>query len=75
MVESVEGGGGRGHVTASTGRGDHRGCAGKSPLVGGRPPARVEAQEARGQYAQLEEDHSSASNGANYCIPFSQQTV
>ena len=52
MVESVEGGRGRGQVTASTGRGHHRGCAGQAvtPLRGG-PPARVEAEEARGQDA------------------------
>ena len=65
MVQSVKGGSGRGQVTASTGRGRHRGCAGQSPLGGGRPPARVEAEEARGQDAQLQEDHSSACNRIN----------
>ena len=62
MVESVQGGCGRGQVAASTGRGHHRGCAGQSPLGGGRPPARVEAEEARGQDTKLQEDDSSTCN-------------
>ena len=62
MVESVQGGRGRGQVTASAGRGHHRGCAGQSPLGGGRPPARVEAEEARGQDTKLQEDDSSTCN-------------
>ena len=67
MVEGVQGGRGRGQVAASTGRGHHRGCAGQAvtSLRGGRPPARVEAEEARGQDAQLQEDHSSACNRIN----------
>ena len=62
MVESVKGGGGRGQVAASTGGCDQRGRAGEAPppLGGGRPPARVEAEQARGQDTQLEEDHSRA---------------
>ena len=62
MVQSVKGGSGRGQVTASTGRGRHRGCAGQSPLGGGRPPARVEAEEACGQNAKLQEDDGSTYN-------------
>ena len=66
MVESVEGGRGRGQVTASTGRGHHRGCAGQAVTsLRGGPPARVQAEEARGQDAQLQEDHSSACNRIN----------
>ena len=62
MVESVEGGGGRGQVAAPTGGCDQRGSAGEAspPLGGGRPPTRVEAEQARGQDTQLEEDHSRA---------------
>ena len=62
MVESVQGGRGRGQVAASTGRGHHRGCAGQSPLGGGRPPARVETEETRGQDTKLQEDDSSTCN-------------
>ena len=67
MVESVQGGRGRGQVAASAGRGHHRGCAGQSPLGGGRPPARVEAEEACGQDTQLQEDDSSALNIIDIC--------
>ena len=62
MVEIVQGGRGRGQAAASAGPGQYRGCAGQSPLGGGGPPALVEAEEARGQDTQLQEDDSSALN-------------
>ena len=66
MVEGVQSGCGRGQLAASTGRGHHRGCAGEAVTsLGGGPPAGVEAEEARGQDTQLQEDHSSSCNRIN----------